>query len=64
MSVVVEFSKDDSPFLNEVRRVIRVKRLSLSTERSYIHYIIDYIYFHSKRHPEALGEVEVHLDNA
>ena len=59
MSVVVGFSKDNSPFLNEVRRVIRVKRLSLSTERSYLHYIIDYIYFHNKRHPEALGEAEV-----
>ena len=59
MSVAVGFSKDDSPFLNEVRRVIRVKRLSLSTERSYLHYIIDYIYFHNKRHPEALGKAEV-----
>jgi site-specific recombinase XerD len=55
----VGFSRDNSPFLNEVRRVIRVKRLSLSTERSYLHYIIDYICFHRKRHPEALGEAEV-----
>ena len=59
MSVAVGFSKDESPFLNEVRRVIRVKRLSLSTERSYLHYIIDYIYFHDKRHPKTLGEAEV-----
>lgn len=41
------------------RRVIRTKRLSLSTERSYLYYIIDYIYFHNKRHPESLGETEV-----
>ena len=59
MSVAVGFSKDDSPFLNEVRRAIRTKRLSLSTERSYLHYIIDYIYFHDKRHPETLGEAAV-----
>ena len=59
MSIAVGFSKDDSPFLNEVRRVIRTKRLSLSTERSYLHYIIDYIYFHNKRHPKTLGEAEV-----
>ena len=39
-----------TPFLNEVRKAIRVRRLSLSTERSYLHYIIGY--FHDKRHPE------------
>ena len=59
MGVAVGYSKEDSPFLNEVRRRIRVKRLSLSTERSYLRYIIDYICFHDKRHPEVMGETEV-----
>ena len=53
------YSKETSPLLNEVRIVIRTKRLSLSTERLYLHYILEYILFHKKRHPGELGEAEV-----
>jgi integron integrase len=53
------YSKASSPFLNKVRQVIRVKRLSRSTEQSYLHYIVQYINFHGKRHPERLGESDV-----
>ena len=59
MSVAVGFPKEDSPFLNKVRKVIRTKRLSFSTKRSYLHYTVNYIYFHGKRHPKTLGEAEV-----
>ena len=59
MRVAVGYSKEDSPFLNEVRRVIRTRRLSPSTERSYLHYIISYIYFHDRQHPAIMGEAEV-----
>ena len=41
------------------------KWLSLSTERSYLHYILDYIYFHSKRHPKTLeAEVQAFFEAA
>jgi integron integrase len=53
------YSKATSPLLNKVRQVIRTKRLSRSTEQSYLHYIIQYINFHGKRHPERLGEADV-----
>ncbi len=46
-------------FLTKVRQVIRTKRLSRSTEQSYLHYIVHYINFHGKHHPETLGEAEV-----
>ena len=59
MSVAVGFPKEDSPFLNKVRKVIRTKRLGFSTKRSYLHYTVNYIYFHGKRHLETLGEAEV-----
>lgn len=38
------------PFLNEVRRVIRLKHMSPRTEESYLYYIRDYFRFHNKRH--------------
>jgi len=53
------YSKDKSPFFSEVRRVIRTKRLSLSTEKLYLHYIYQFILFHKKRHPDTLEEKEV-----
>lgn len=53
------FSKEDSPFLNQVRDAIRTKHLSLSTERSYLYYIHDYIIYHDKKHPTALTREDV-----
>ena len=45
--------------LDEVRDVIRTKHYSLQTERSYIHWIKRYIFFHTKRHPKDLGKLEI-----
>ena len=53
------YSKETSPFLIQVRKVIRTKRLSYSTEKSYLHYIVDYIHFNHKKHPKELGEIDV-----
>jgi hypothetical protein len=48
-----------SPFLDQVRRAIRVRHYSIRTEQSYIHWIKRFILFHDKRHPSTLGEAEV-----
>jgi len=48
-----------SPFLDQVRRAIRVRHYSIRTEQSYLHWIKRFILFHDKRHPSILGEVEV-----
>ena len=48
-----------SPFLNEVRKTMRLLHMSRKTEASYLHYIIDFIKFHGKRHPEQLGAAEI-----
>nr|MCF6375908.1 hypothetical protein [Tychonema sp. BBK16] len=29
--------------------------MSRPTEKSYLYYILDYIYFHKKRHPQDMG---------
>jgi integron integrase len=44
-----------SPFLNQVRQVLRLKHMSRRTEASYLHYILDYVRFHGKRHPQEMG---------
>lgn len=45
--------------LDEVRRVCRVRHLSLRTEESYLFYIRGFIRFHHRRHPTKLGAAEV-----
>jgi integrase len=45
--------------LDEVSNVARLKHLSRSTEKAYVHYIRQYILFHQKRHPLEMGSEEV-----
>ena len=53
------YSLSESPFLNEIRRTIRLKHMSRSTEKSYLYYIVDYIRFHDKQHPQDFGFEEI-----
>lgn len=57
--VITLYKPSDSPFLTQVRQVIRMKHMSRSTEKSYLYYISDYIYFHNKRHPHDMGVDEI-----
>jgi len=45
--------------LDIVRDTIRFKHYSLSTERTYIHWIKQYIFFHNKKHPKDMGKAEI-----
>lgn len=49
----------NSPFLEAVRDLIRVKHLSYRTEETYLGWIRRYILFHDKRHPQEMGAAEV-----
>ncbi|MDZ4197878.1 MAG: integron integrase [Kiritimatiellia bacterium] len=51
--------KHRSPFLQKVRGVLRVCRYSYATEKTYIDWIVRYIRYHGKRHPDQMGEPEV-----
>jgi integron integrase len=45
--------------LDRVHEAVRRRYFSRRTEEAYVHWIKRFIYFHGKRHPEALGEAEV-----
>src|SRR5687767_9538375 len=45
--------------LPQVRAAMRLRRLSLRTEETYLAWILRYIRHHGTRHPEAMGEAEV-----
>jgi len=45
--------------LDIVRDKIRVKHYSISTEKTYVHWIKCYILFHNKKHPLEMGKDEI-----
>jgi len=48
-----------SPFLEEIRNIMRTKHYSIQTEKTYLVWIKRFIIFNQKRHPKDLGEQEV-----
>lgn len=44
-----------------VRDEIRSRHYSLRTEQSYIQWVRRFIFFHNKRHPKDMGEIEISL---
>ncbi|MCB1667202.1 MAG: integron integrase [Porticoccaceae bacterium] len=48
-----------SPFLESIRRDIRLRGYSIRTEKAYLYWIRFYINFNNKRHPSELGGPEV-----
>lgn len=41
--------------MDQLRESMRVRNYSLKTERTYLHWIRKYIYYHNKQHPSELG---------
>lgn len=48
-----------SPFIEELRADMRLRGYSLKTEKSYLGWIRQFIFFHHKRHPKDMGATEV-----
>lgn len=48
-----------SPFIEAIRRDIRIRGYSLKTEKTYLHWIKRFIRFHKLKHPVAMGHIEV-----
>mgnify|MGYP000005133873 CR=1 FL=1 len=45
--------------LDQVRQAIRTRHLSYNTEQAYVGWIKRFIFFHKKRHPKEMGELEI-----
>ena len=48
-----------SKLLDDVRRVMRIRHYSYETEKRYIYWIRQYIFFHEVRHPIEMGASEI-----
>lgn len=51
--------KTKSPFLESIRRTMRLRGYSLRTEKSYLTWIYSYIKFHKMKHPKDMGAEDV-----
>ena len=49
----------NSPFLDSIRKMMRVRGYALKTEKTYILWIRNFIRFHRYRHPNEMGDKEV-----
>jgi hypothetical protein len=45
--------------LDRVRDTLRLKPMSLKSEKSYVYYIKEFILFQNKRHPREMGVEEI-----
>jgi len=45
--------------LDQVREELRVRHYAIRTERTYIDWVKDYIFFHGTRHPKDMGGAEI-----
>jgi integrase len=59
MPTTVLEEKREPKLLDRVREALRVRHMSLRTEKAYLHWIRRYIFFHGKRHPQEMGETEI-----
>ena len=55
----MESENSKSPFLREVREIMRVQHYAIRTEQAYVEWIKRFILFHKKRHPDEMGESEI-----
>ena len=57
--IPVPVDSRSSRFIPRLRSFIRQKGLAYSTEKTYVHWILNYIRFHNMKHPEEMGPEQV-----
>ena len=63
--IPVKIPVEPTRFIDRLRAYIRAQHLAYKTEKTYVHWILRFIRFHDKRHPEKMGskEVETYLNH-
>ena len=52
-------TRSPSPFIVSISRFMAVRHYSPRTIETYLYWIKHFIYFHNKRHPQEMGDLEV-----
>jgi integron integrase len=59
--IPVPTNSSPSAFINEVRTDLRARGYAYSTEKTYLHWIRRFVFFHNKRHPAELDKVHIEM---
>lgn len=59
MDVAPSLPPQPSRFIDRLRAFIRSRNLAYSTEKTYVHWVLRYIRFHDRTHPEEMSSKEV-----
>jgi len=59
LSIAEIIKREFSDVFDAVISEIRTRHYSIRTEQSYVAWLVRYILFHDKKHPESLGEYEI-----
>ena len=57
--MVRRFKPQSTRLMDQVREVLRYNHYSFSTEKSYVAWLLKYIRFHDRRHPQDMGRDEI-----
>ncbi len=57
--VPVPVAANSPKLLDQVRLLMRSRHMAYATEKTYVHWIRGFIYFHRKRHPQDMGIAEI-----
>ena len=52
-------TSNQSTLMDRVRNAIRARHYSISAEQVYVNWLLQYIPYHHKRHPQEMGEEEI-----
>jgi len=59
VEILTQLPLQQPRLLPSLRQALRLRHYSLKTEKTYVHWVRRYIYFHSLRHPKEMGADEV-----
>lgn len=57
--VPIPIAMGSTRFLDQLRAHIRTQGLAYATEKTYVHWVVQFIRFHHKKHPREMGAAEV-----
>ena len=55
-----ELRESKTKLLDQMRHVLRLKHMSIRTEKAYVQWAKRFILFHHKRHPADMGAPDIH----
>jgi integron integrase len=57
--IPIHINHNSDRFIDKLRLFIRSENLAYATEKTYVNWVIQFIHYHKKRHPQDMSELEI-----